>query len=203
MFASRANLGDIRSKRYGKRVRNLGEFRRQFFHSTILIKYLLCASHCVGSISSNMLFPGLAVDLWLSPASDLQHWFSNLNVHGNPLESLLKHSFLGPFLRDAYVACGSGAHDAAFLTSLQMKSKLLVWGPHFENHCSRTMNVIPELPFSLKPEICVNLNMKTKCRLADQKPGSFDTVACALWSEGGAWSYLLINSKLSFNDRIC
>lgn len=185
MFASRANLGDICSKRYGKRVRNLGEFRRQFFRSAMLIKYLLCASHCVGPTPSNTLFPGLAVDLCLSLASDLQHWFSNLNVHLNPLESLLKHPLLGPFLREAYATGGSGAHDSAFLTSSQVKSKLMVWGPHFENHCSRTMNVSPEVPFSLKPEICVSLNINTKCRLADQKPGSLDTVACALWSEGG------------------
>lgn len=52
-------------------------------------------------------------------------------------------------------AGGSGAHDFACLTISQVKPKLLLWGLHFENHCSGAVNLLPEVPFSAKPEIDV------------------------------------------------
>lgn len=74
-----------------------------------------------------MLFLGLAVDwgLLLASQCSLALVFKLVCALESPGE-LIKHSFLGPFLRDYLQSVGVGAHDFAFITSSQVKPKLLV-----------------------------------------------------------------------------
>lgn len=55
-------------------------------------------------------------------------WFSNSSEHQNYLEGLLNHRLLGPSSR---VSEGLGWSPRILVLML------LVWGPHFENNCSK------------------------------------------------------------------
>lgn len=56
----------------------------------------------------------------------------SFNIYMNHFKSLLKHSFLGPMLRNSEIQ--GGAHEFLFLTNSRMMLMLLVQVPHFENH---------------------------------------------------------------------
>lgn len=60
-----------------------------------------------------------------------QH-LSNWRVHQSRLQTLWKRRRLGP----APGVSASRDQKLAFLASSQVRPMLLVWGPHFENHCS-------------------------------------------------------------------
>lgn len=63
-------------------------------------------------------------------------WFSNINIHYNPLESMLKHRLLRFTLRVSIPQVWGGASASDFLTKSNKKIlMLLVQGQHFENYC--------------------------------------------------------------------
>lgn len=77
----------------------------------------------------------LGVDGWTQGQTFLGQWF--LHMPGNLLQGLLEHRLPGPAPRLFDSAAPGYNQEFAFLTSLQAVQVLLVWGPDFENHCSR------------------------------------------------------------------
>lgn len=162
MFASRANLGSICSKE-GKGLEiweNLGDssFRQQAFiqYQSVqvsvwvpqgTVRHVFPRS-CPGFLTiTGYLFPALVLKL--------DHTWEWSREH-------VKAPFPGPFLQPFMCSRWERAYDFAFLTSSQVKPKLLVWGSHFENHCPGAVKLIPEIPSTSKPEIYITLNIISK-----------------------------------------
>jgi hypothetical protein len=73
----------------------------------------------------------LLIDNSLGRRDSQEPWFSNLSGHQNPLESILKHWWLGSISR---VADSMGLGRAWELTFLTNSLMLLIWVLLFENH---------------------------------------------------------------------
>lgn len=92
--------------------------------------------HCQGSLPPHR---------W----SSTKQGFSNLSLHQNNTEGLLKHGFLDPIARVSDSVVLGWGPGFAFLSSTQVKLMLLFRGPHLENHCSRPCTVLAPPPSAL------------------------------------------------------